>query len=153
MHKSTLATVGVIAAAIASTAVAEPIGRWWSGFGQGNSEYGIKNDSAGADEIYIACGEVPTTVSFTVTGHHPKPGDTAYVTIGRDEFVLPLGRQGEFETVSHVAADNFQALWTSIRSGSAMRVRLSTGQSTGFTLKGAGAALPKTGGCTPDFAR
>jgi hypothetical protein len=146
--------VVLIAAILASAgaAHAEPIGRWWAGFGQGNFEYAIKNDSAGSDQFYIGCGEVPTTISMTIGGVEPKAGQTAVITIGADEFELPLGRDGYFETKSHVASDTFHAVWDAIRAGHAMRVRLSSGQSTAFTLKGAAKALPKDA-CPTDFER
>ncbi len=142
----------VAALAIAGTADAEPIGRWWAGFGQGNFEYAIKNDSAGSDEFYIGCGELPTTIRFRIGGVEPIEGQSVLINIGADEFDLRLGRQGRFETKSHVESDNFHALWDVIRSGKIMRVRLSTGQSTVFTLKGAAKALPKEA-CSTDFER
>lgn len=142
----------VVAATISGVASAEPIGRWWAGFGQGNFEYAIKNDSAGSDQFYIGCGEVPTTISFRIGGVEPRRGQSVLITIGGDEFDLPLGDNGYFETKSHVASDNFRALWSAIRTGQVMRVRLSTGQSTAFTLKGAAKALPKEA-CATDFER
>ena len=134
----------------ASIANAEPIGRWWAGFGQGNFEYGIHNDSAGSDTVYISCGEVPTTIEFTIGGVNPKQGSDILVTIGADEFVLSAGKDGYFDTKSHVASDNFHALWDAMRAGQFMRVRLASGQSTAFMLKGAAKVLPKQA-CTTDF--
>ena len=145
-------SLAVAALACATTASAQPIGRWWAGFGQGNFEYGIHNDSAGSDAVYISCGEVPTTIEFTVGGVKPKQGSTIIATIGADEFELPAGRGGLFETKSHAESGNFRALWTAMRIGQVMRVRLSTGQSTVFTLKGAAKVLPKES-CPTDFER
>lgn len=139
-------------AVLTGSANAEPIGRWWTGFGQGNFEYGIHNDSAGSDTVYISCGEVPTTIEFTIGGVNPKQGSDILVTIGADEFVLPAGKDGYFETKSHVASDNFHALWDAMRAGQFMRVRLASGQSTAFTLKGAAKVLPKQA-CATDFER
>ena len=144
--------VVLVVATSATVAWAEPIGRWWAGYGQGNLEYGIHNDSAGIDSVYIGCGEEQTYVSFTVGGVEPKHGSAILVTIGADEFELPIGKWGSFETGSHVASDNFHALWDAIRTGEFMRVRLATGQSTVFTLKGAAKALPKEA-CKTDFER
>lgn len=141
-----------VATLIATPAAAEPIGRWWAGFGQGNFEYGIHNDSAGGDTVYIACGEAPATIEFTVGGVQPRPGSSILVIIGADEFELPAGEQGRFETGSHVASDTFHALWDAMRRGQVMRVRLATGQSTAFTLKGAAKVLPAVS-CLTDFER
>lgn len=137
---------------IAAPVSAEPIGRWWTGFGQGTTEYGIKNDSAGSDTIYIACAPDHTYVSFRVGGVEPKQGETTIITIGADEYELNGGEWGYFETKSHVESDTFIALWQSLRSGAAARVRLQTGQSTAFTLKGASKVLGKEP-CETDFGR
>jgi hypothetical protein len=147
-----IALATILMTAVATDAAAEPIGRWWSGFGQGNFEYAIKNDSAGSDEFYIGCGEVPTTINFRIGGVEPKRGQSVLITIGADEFDLPLGENGYFETKSHVASDNFHALWSAIRAGRVMRVRLSTGLTTAFTLQGAAKVLPKES-CSTDFER
>lgn len=150
MRRLGLAIIAVLT--VAGGATAEPIGRWWAGFGQGNFEYGIHNDSAGSDTVYISCGEVPTTIEFTVGGVNPKDGADVLVTVGADEFVLRAGKGGYFETKSHVDSDTFHALWDAMRAGQAMRVRLATGQSTAFTLKGAAKVLPKEA-CATDFER
>lgn len=131
---------------------AEPIGRWWIGFGQGNTEYGVHNDSSEADTIYIACGQVPTTISFRVGGVEPAEGEVIVVTIDDEEFELLIGTDGQFKTASHVASDTFNLLWDYIRSGDYMRVRLGTGESTVFTLAGTSSTLPKKG-CSTDFER
>jgi hypothetical protein len=78
------------------------VGRWWSGFGQGTVEYGIKNDSAGSDKIYIACADKHTYISFTVGGVNPREGSDILMTIGADEFVVMAGEHGYFQTGSHV---------------------------------------------------
>ncbi len=148
--KLALATIAL--ASSVTTANAEPIGRWWAGFGQGNFEYGINNDSAGSDTTYIGCGEGLTYVSFTVGGVQPKEGATIIVTIGADEFEFRADSAGNIPTASHVDSENFHALWVAIRAGQFMRVRLNTGQSTVFTLKGAAKTMPSQA-CQTDFER
>lgn len=145
-----LATVAL--ASSPAPAHAEPTGRWWAGYGHGDFEYGIRNDSAGSDTIYIGCGEGLTYISFIVGGVQPKEGATIVATIGADEFELRADSAGNVPTASHVDSDNFHALWKAIRAGKFMRVRLNTGQSTSFTLKGAAKALPAQA-CETDFER
>lgn len=136
-----------------SAASAEPMGRWFSGYGQGTTEYGIKNDSAGSDYLYIACSpEYGTSISFTIGGKNPRPRSTVIATIGSDEFELYTDGMGQFQTASRVSYDTFRTLWEAMRTGSAMRVRLSTGQSTAFTLKGAAKVLGRQH-CQTDFER
>lgn len=130
--------------ALSSPAFAEPIGRWFSGYGQGTTEFGIKNDSAGSDYFYIACSDRGASISFTVGGINPSPRSTVIIVIGAEEYELGVGKSGEFKTSSHVAYDNFRSLWASLRACKAMRVRLSTEQSTVFSLTGAAKILPRT---------
>jgi hypothetical protein len=151
ISKLALASLAV-AVSVGGIAKAEPIGRWWAGYGQGTFEYGIHNDSADSDTIYIACGEEQTYISFRVGGVEPREGSIVIVTIGPDEFELSVNQWGNFPTGSHVDSENFRALWDAARSGQFMRVRLATGQSTVFTLKGAAKTLPKKA-CKTDFER
>lgn len=132
--------------------LAEPVGRWWAGFGQGTFEYGIKNDSAGSDAVYIACAPDTTYVNFSVGGSQPKPDTEVLVVIGRDEFILRADELGHVGTKSHVESDNFIELWRAMRAGRDMRVRLSTGETTVFTLDGSSRALGEEP-CETDFAR
>ena len=144
-----LLTIAIFARPIA----AEPIGQWYSGFGQGTVEYGIKHDSAGSDYFYIACSpDFGTSINITVGGTDAPPGKNVVVTIGADEFDLPIGRDGYFTTHSHIAYDIFRTLWSSLRRGTVMRVRLANGQSTVFSLRGSGRILPKQH-CRTDFER
>ncbi len=106
-------------------------------------EYGLKNDSAGSDYFYIACFEDGATISLTVGGKNPQPTSKVLVVIGADEYELYTDKAGEFRTDSHVAYDTFRTLWASLRTGSVARVRLSSGQSTAFTLVGAAKVLPR----------
>ncbi|RYD42185.1 MAG: hypothetical protein EOP63_13630 [Sphingomonadales bacterium] len=69
MFRLTITGLALIGAA--STARAEPIGRWWSGFGQGTLEYAIKNDSAGSDYFCIAC-PIGEGARMIVGGVDPK---------------------------------------------------------------------------------
>jgi hypothetical protein len=133
-----------------SSAFAEPIGRWWHGYGQGTNEYGIKNDSAGSDTVYIACSADSTTVRFSVGGVDPQPQSNVVVVIGGEEWELDMDTEGLFPTDNHVAADNFISLWKAMRRRSAMRVRLESGQSTVFTLRGAARVLGSEP-CETDF--
>lgn len=131
---------------------AEPIGRWWSGFGQGDLEYGIKNDSRGSDQIYVACTERQTYVSFSVGGRNPRAGEYIYFTVGADELEVMADEDGRFSTSSHVDYANFQKFWQLLRAGSHARVRFQQGGSTSFRLDGAAKTLPPKP-CETDFER
>lgn len=143
--------LGLGSLAISTAAHAEPIGRWWSGFGQGTVEYGIKNDSAGSDEFYIACKPSGATINITVGGVDAPKNSHVIVTIAADEYELATDEWGDFRTNSTLGDAIFGALWTSIRKGSVMRVRLPSGESTPFTLAGAAKILPREY-CTTEIA-
>lgn len=128
-------------------------GRWGSGFGQGVLEYGIQNDSAGSDRIYIACSDDwGTSISFTVGGKNPPARSDVFVAAGRDQLELMTDENGSFRTGSHVASDTFRYLWTMMRRENVLHVRLSSGESTSFTLNGAAKVLPRDP-CKTDFER
>lgn len=145
--------LAIFGVSISTVASAEPIGRWFSGYGQGTMEYGIKNDSAGNDYFYIACSpDFGTTIRITVGGKDAPPNQNVIVVIGPNEFELFTDQEGYFRTDSHVASDTFRALWGALRNGAAMRVRLQSGESTAFTLNGSSKVLD-TEPCETDFER
>lgn len=131
-----LALVVGLVMASSTTAFAEPVGRWFSGFGQGTVEYGLKNDSAGSDYFYIACAPKGASISITVSGRSAPPNSDIFVAIDDDELTLYADERGDVQTQTHVDSDNFRALWSYIRNGHAMHVRFLTGESTVFKLKG-----------------
>ena len=136
-----------------SPASAEPIDRWWSGWGMGVFEYGYRSDSAGSDTIYISCSDDwGTNIRFTIGGKDPEPISEITVVIDGKELRLFTNSDGSVPTESHLAASNFWSLWEMIRSGQTMWVKLSTGESTTFPLKGSAKALPREH-CKTDFAR
>lgn len=147
-----LVMAGGIALLLPGIAHAEPIGRWRSGFGQGTLEYGIKNDSAGSDEIYIACSETSTMMYFSIGGAEPPASSQVILTIGNDEFQILTNEKGIGVTDCHVCADNFDALWPALRSGSVVWVSYQDGKRTKFTLDGSSKALPPER-CKADFWR
>ena len=137
---------------LAIPAEAEPYGRWWTGWGMGVTEYGYKSDSAGSDKIYIACSHDSTTISFSISGINPRPRSEVIVVIDGEELRLFSDVDGSIPTDSRVADANFRALWSLMRSGNTMWVRLSTGESARFPLKGSAKVLDAES-CETDFAR
>jgi len=137
----------------AGSTSAASFGEWGAGFGQGVLEYGIKNDSAGSDHLYIACSDDwGTSVSFTVGGKSPPAKSDVFVAAGRDQLELSTDEWGSFTTKSHVASDTFRYLWAIIRRESVLHVRLASGESTTFSLKGAAKVLPREP-CKTDYER
>lgn len=126
-------------------AQAEPVGQWFSGYGQGITEYAIENDSAKSDYFYIACADAgDATIMFTVSTKEPEPGSSVFVTIGDKDYELPVAQDKLFHTDSRADSDTFGALWDDIRaSGGSMQVRLSTGDTATFPLKGAATLMPE----------
>lgn len=133
-------------------AAAEPTGRWFSAVAQGVTEYGVKNDNAGSDYFYIACQAEGAAIMVTVGGATPQPMSTLVVAIDDDEYQLGTDATGDIGTVSRAGHDSFLALWESLRDGDVMRVRLSTGQSSVFSLAGTAKVLPRRH-CRTGFER
>lgn len=138
--------------AVGNPAAAEPIGRWWSGWGMGTFEYGYKSAASGGNVVYIACSDSETSIRFSIRGRDPRPRSVVSVAVGRDTFEVITDQWGTGTTESHVAADTFVSLWSAMRAGSSMQVRFSTGETARFTLGGSAEALPKQP-CKPDFWR
>lgn len=145
MHRKTasLALTGLLAFT-GTTAQAEPVGQWFSGYGQGITEYAIENDSAKSDYFYIACADAgDATIMFTVSKKEPQPGSSVVVTIADKDYELPVGEDKLFHTDSRSDSDTFGALWDAIRASSgSMEVRLATGETASFTLQGAAKEMP-----------
>jgi hypothetical protein len=147
-----VATIALILCTVAPVQ-AEPVGKWWSGWGMGVSEYGYKGDFDGNNSIYIACSpDIGTSVSFSINGKGPRPNSNVIVVIDDEQLELFADKNGSIPTASHVADANFRALWGMIRSGRTMKVKLSTGEVTTFPLNGSSKAL-NAAPCETDFAR
>lgn len=149
MRKLLLALASLL---VVTPAHSEPYGRWWTGWGMGVTEYGYKSDSAGSDSIYIACSHDSTTLSFSISGKNPEPRSEVTVVIDGEELRLISNRDGAIPTDSRVADANFRSLWGLMRSGSTMWVKLSSGESARFPLKGS-AKILNAESCETDFAR
>lgn len=146
MHRKTasLVLIGLLTLT-GPMAQAEPVGQWFSGYGQGITEYAIENDSAKSDYFYIACDDAgDATIMFTVSTREPEPGSSVVVTIGARDYELPVAEDRLFHTHSRADSDTFGALWDDIRSSSgSMRVRLASGEAASFTLEGAAKEMPR----------
>jgi hypothetical protein len=138
---------------VPTSAPAAELGKWRFGFGQGISEYSIQNDSAGSDEFSIVCSDDwVTSINLQVGGRQPSNRSTVTIDVDADEFSFVADEGGSIRTASHVDSDNFRALWKDIRRGSFMRVRLQSGRSTTFRLRGASTVLEREA-CKTDFER
>lgn len=137
-----------------TAAHAEPVGEWFSGYGQGITEYAIENDSAQSDYFYIACSdEGDATIMFTVAKKEPGPNSSLSVAIGDQNYDLAVGEDKLFHTDTKKASDDFRSLWNAIRTSSgSMQVRLPTGEAASFTLKGAAKVLTEEP-CTTAFEK
>lgn len=137
---------------MASSANAVPVGRWWEGFGQGNLEYGYYKDAARRNGILISCSDSSTNIDFTIAGQSPPAASIVNVTITGQNFQIPTDQSGMGETGSHVASDNFEAMWRAMRAGARMFVRFSDGRQLVLPLTGAARVMPRQP-CVTDFAR
>lgn len=144
----TLGTLSVLAAA--SAAEAEPIGRWWSGWAMGTSEYGF-NDGAG-NKVLISCSEdTGTSIAVYFAGRSSRSGDRIVFSVDGDKVDFVADRSGQVATASRVDSSNFQYLWDKMRKGNRLQV-LSGGRSASYPLSGSARVL-EVQPCTTDFNR
>lgn len=138
---------------------AEPTARWWSGFGQGVSEYGY-NDGNGSS-IYIACDssfpeyrKFGATIRVAIEAIDPAPGSEVTFFIGKDSFrFIYDSKERMITTASHVDAGNFTALIDALKRGQtvsfAIEDRIGNRHLKTFPLRGSSKALADV--CSADF--
>ena len=137
---------------VCSAAHAEPTDRWWSGWGQGTAEYGYTKSSG--DAVYIACDQgsgFGTSMSFSISGDEPRPGQLVTVTIDGDQIEFAADHRGRLGTSSRVDDDIFRSIWTKIRTGNRMSVSFGSRQAI-FPLAGSSRILEEES-CDTDFVK
>lgn len=135
---------------IASAARAEPVGRWWSGWAMGTSEYGF-NDGAG-NKVLISCSDdTGTSIAVYFGGKSPRPGDRVVFSVDGDKVDFVIDRLGQVATTSRVDSSNFQYLWGKMRKGGRLQVSAG-GRSASYPLAGSARVL-EAQACTTDFDR
>lgn len=138
----TLAVMMAAWALSSGVALAEPIGRWFSSSEQGSLVYGFTKSGAGLDAIYIVCGPGEARLRVTVGSAQPKPRDLVKFIVDRNEWDMFTNDDREV-VASGSDAGNFIGLWNAMRRGQAVRVRLASGGTATFALRGAAKVLPR----------
>ena len=147
MHKL-LTALGIFT--VATTASAEPIDRWWSGWSIGTSEYGYS--SGKGDRLLISCSDdTGTNIAVQINSQSPKDADMVVFAVDGDRVEFLANDTGGIGTLSRVDSDNFRYLWTKLRSGRKLNVSFG-GMSTDLPLTGSSQALYGEP-CTTDFDR
>jgi hypothetical protein len=148
-----IASATVAMAFVFSTvpALAEPVGRWWSGWGMGVTEYGFKKDDA--NYIHISCDpHRKTYVAVSISGRNPRAGSAVVFLVNGQTLRWLADRQGYLPTESHVDSSNYYSLLEEVRRGSgALRISYD-GRTTTFPLKGSARELPSDP-CPSDFGK
>ncbi len=143
--------LGLALLAYAGPATAEPVGRWWSGWGMGVTEYGFKRDDR--NNIYIACDPYgQTSVSVTINGRSPRPRSIVQFKVNGQTLSWMASRDGTLPTGSHVDSSNYYALIEEARNGSGVMIIQFDALRTSFPLKGSARALPANP-CPSDFGK
>jgi hypothetical protein len=140
-------------------AKAEPINRWWKGFGQGLTEYGYTNGPKGS-EIRLSCNEATLSFFVLISNKAPAANTSVVFIIDNDQdnkVELPVDDQGYILTDNHLGADNFLFLLKEISNGSqdvtyGFVSSDAKTYSQSFPLKGSGLVF-ENHNCTPDYYR
>lgn len=140
-HAKNLAAMIISAFAIntSAPAIAEPIDRWWNGWGMGVSEYGW----SGSDDsnIYITCDSNNNlSLSVAIRGQDPRPGSDVVFKLKGQEVRFWTKENGDIEMESRVSANNLYFLFDELRTGSTMTLEFD-GLSKRFPLSGSAKGL------------
>ncbi|MDR3576824.1 MAG: hypothetical protein P4L50_23410 [Anaerolineaceae bacterium] len=119
---------------------------WTSGFGQGFSEYTVKNGPG--NQFTISCdvsesekvGE-KTSIEMMIVGKSPPPDSMVVVVLDGDEFQIQVDKFGSGNLDCHVCYDNFRAMWERLRTARTMLMQYADHRSSKFTMLGARKAL------------
>ncbi|NBJ13698.1 hypothetical protein [Microvirga arsenatis] len=132
-----------IALLLPSLAMAQGVraGKWTSGVGQGIVEHIVRNGpgndfNISCDVGYSEDAEL-TGISISIRDNGPPPKSTVRIFIDDEEFQFGVDDHGGIKTNYRVNADNFIALWETLRSGKSMRVLFEDGRTSSFSLDGA----------------
>lgn len=129
----------------------EPVGRWWSGWGMGVTEYGFTKDDN--NRLLISCDpNRETNVSVYIGGQSPKPGSTVVFNVNGQTLRWRTAADGDLKTASHVESSYYYALIDEVRRGhGALRITFD-GRRISFPLKGSARVLPSDP-CPSDFGK
>ena len=120
-------------------ASAEPVNRWWSGWGMGVSEYGWSGSDG--SKIYITC-ENNTELGLVVAirGIDPKPKSEVLFLLNGQNIIFSTMPNGDIEMKSRVSTNNLYFLYDELRTGSKMTLSFN-GLSKTFSLAGSSKGL------------
>ncbi|MEN6079640.1 hypothetical protein [Chromobacterium piscinae] len=116
-------------------------GRWSSGWGQGVSEYMVKD--AKGNQLYIACnndGQTPAIMTLTV-------GSKEYGYGSNQDFVLIIDGKAPLapsDAGSDAGGDNFRLAWDGIRKAKTLVAKTVDGKVIPLPLIGAAKTLPSS---------
>ncbi len=124
---------------VAAPLAAEPVDRWWSGWGMGVSEYGWSGSDGST--IYITCGsEGELGLHVAIRGVDPRPNTDVIFNLNGQEVRFWTKEDGEIEMQSRVSMNNLYFLFDELRKGTTMFLRFD-GLAKEFPLKGSAKGL------------
>ena len=138
-----MALVAVVTALwLSAPAAAEPIDRWWSGWGMGVSEYGWSGSDGST--IYITCGsERELGLRVAIRGVDPQSKTDVIFNLNGQEIRFWTTADGDIEMNSHVSMSNLFFLFDELRKGTSVFLRFD-GLAKEFPLAGSAKGLGPT---------
>ena len=126
---------------------AEKFGDWETGFDQGFLQYFVENGAANTFAINCDVGRTgsgeETYVVVHINGKDPAPRSLVTVVLDGEKIQLPVDDVGDVKMHCPGCSSTFEHLWKKLRESKTMTVRLESGQSSRFSLKGAQHALQR----------
>jgi len=125
--------------AVTSTASAEPVDRWWSGWGMGISEYGWSGSDG--SNIYITCdSDNNVGLSVAIRGESPDADSDVLFKVNGQEIRFWTTKDGSIEMQSRVSMNNLYFLFDELKAGNKLELSFN-GKSKMFPLKGSAKGL------------
>ncbi len=120
-------------------ALAEPVDRWWSGWGMGVHEYGWSGSDGSM--IYMTCEDrTEIGLNVAIRGIDPKPKSEITFALNGQKVNFWTKASGEIETESRAAMNNVYFLFDELRAGKEMSLSFN-GLSKRFSLAGSSKGL------------
>jgi hypothetical protein len=135
----------------ATPLLAEPMGRWWSGWGMGQAEYGYTHEDGSS--VLFSCGDgvgSGTSIHTTIRGKSPDPNTEVEFVVDGETITMLNDRNRGMDTFARVQSDSFYYLIKRIRAGAELVIRFG-GMSKRYPLKGSAVALRDADECETDF--
>lgn len=139
MRFNLLSILALLSFGLNAPAAAEPVDRWWSGWGMGVSEYGWSGSDGST--IYITCdSDRALGLRVAIGGVDPHPNTDVVFYLNGQELHFSTDADGDIEMQSRVSMNSLYFLFDELRKGRSAVLRFD-GLMKEFPLAGSAKGL------------